>query len=86
VAQVCKQVIKELGDYLDGLLDAAAQLTCERHFECCSPCRMLRDTTRRTLQLYRSMPVHPIPADVAARLTQALDRRGINFGKGGIHD
>ena len=75
VPPACEEVLRQLGDYLDGALDATAEAKFREHLQRCYPCRTLRDTVRKTLQLYRSMPACPVPPEVASRLMQALERQ-----------
>lgn len=71
----CRGVIYELSDYLDGELaqDAIAEL--EIHLARCQDCRLIVDTTRKTIEIYCRAEAAPLPEDVAARLHEALLRR-----------
>lgn len=62
----------ELSDYLDGELDAALVQDLERHLEHCDDCRIVVDTTRKTIELYCNSEPLPLPADVRQRLDRAL--------------
>lgn len=71
----CRGVIRELSDYLDGELDANARNELERHMEHCEDCRLVVDTTKKTIQIFcKSEPV-PLPEDVRERLHAALEKR-----------
>jgi len=71
----CKKFLQNLVDYLDGKLSTAAKAAEDRHAEDCAKCRILRDSTRQTVELYKRMDLYPVPSDVEARLLQAVDRR-----------
>lgn len=71
----CSQFVEDLGDYLDGKLTAFSQAQFYRHCAQCSECRILRDTTRKTLQCYKSIDLCSVPSDVQVRLMQALEKR-----------
>ena len=71
----CKKVILELTSYLDGVLDASVRIDLEQHLSTCSDCRVVVDTTRKTIQIFcKSEPV-PLPEDVRTRLHTALLER-----------
>ena len=71
----CKKVIIGLTNYLDGTLDAGVRLDLEQHLSQCKDCRLVVDTTRKTIQIFcKSEPV-PLPEDVRERLHTALLER-----------
>jgi len=71
----CRGVIRELSDYLDGELDASARAELERHLERCEDCRLVVDTTRKTVQIFCNSEPVPLPSDVRDRLHAALEKR-----------
>ena len=71
----CKKVIIELTNYLDGMLDSSVKQDLELHLSRCTDCRLVVDTTRKTIQIFcNSQPV-PLPEDVRTRLHSALLER-----------
>ena len=71
----CKKVIIELTSYLDGVLDAGVRLDLEEHLGRCTDCRLVVDTTRKTIQIFCNSEPVPLPEDVRSRLhTALLDR------------
>jgi anti-sigma factor RsiW len=71
----CKKVIIELTNYLDGVLDSSMRIDLEEHLARCTDCRVVVDTTRKTIQIFcKSEPV-PLPEDVRDRLHTALLER-----------
>jgi hypothetical protein len=64
----CKQFLEELGDDL-------ARADMERHVQKCSHCRVIWNTTRKTVQFYQGMPLCALPPDVESRLAAALEKR-----------
>jgi len=71
----CKKVILELTSYLDGALDSSVRLELEQHLSQCTDCRMVVDTTRKTIQIFCNSEPVPLPEDVRKRLhTALLDR------------
>ena len=69
----CQHLLGDLSDYLDG--EAAAEICSEieGHMAGCEDCRVVIDTLRKTIVLYRTMPQLDIPEDARQRLYAALD-------------
>jgi anti-sigma factor RsiW len=68
----CKKVIHELTSYLDGVLDSEMRADLELHLSRCSDCRVVVDTTRKTIQIFCNSEPVPLPDDVRKRLHSAL--------------
>jgi len=71
----CKKVVLELTSYLDGALDASVQLDLEQHLSHCKDCRLVVDTTRKTIQIFCGCEPVPLPDEVRERLHAALLER-----------
>jgi anti-sigma factor RsiW len=71
----CKRLITELCDFLDGGLDAETLHEVEVHIGRCHDCRLLVDTTRKTIEIFCNAEPVPLPAEVRERLHVALERR-----------
>jgi anti-sigma factor RsiW len=71
----CRGVIYELSDYLDGELTQDAIVEMEIHLARCKDCRLIVDTTRKTIEIYCRAEAMPLPVEVAARLHEALLKR-----------
>ncbi len=69
---VCKEVIRKLSDYLDGELEPNVAQELTRHLEHCDDCRIVVDTTRKTIEIYCKTEPVPLPDDVRERLNRAL--------------
>jgi anti-sigma factor RsiW len=71
----CRQVVDKISEYLDGGLDPEMVRELERHLEHCEDCRVVVDTTRKTVEIfYRTEPA-PLPNDVRERLSQMFAER-----------
>lgn len=68
----CKQVIRQLCEYLDGELEPALAQALESHLADCHDCRIVFDTTRKTIEIYCNAEPLPLPEAVRERLTRAL--------------
>lgn len=68
----CKDFLRELGDYLDDSTDPALRAELEKHINECPNCWVICDTTRKTIQIYKGMDLHPLPERVHQKLMDAL--------------
>ena len=71
----CQGLIREISAYLDGELTPELLGDIERHLERCKDCRLIVDTTRKTIEIYYSTQPLPLPDDVRERLHAALVKR-----------
>lgn len=71
----CSDLIKELSSYLNGESDRTLMSEVERHLAHCTDCRLVVDTTRKTIHLYCNSQPAPLPDDVRDRLHKALENR-----------
>lgn len=71
----CKGLIRELSNYIDGELDPTVKAALERHLEHCEDCRLVVDTTRKTVKILCNSEPVPLPTDVRVRLHAALRKR-----------
>jgi len=71
----CRSVVRELSNYLDGELGLEVMAEIERHLKHCDDCRLVVDTTKKTIQIFCNSAPLPLPNDVRERLHQALEKR-----------
>ena len=71
----CKKTILELSSYLDNELDITLRAEFEAHMGRCPDCRVIIDTTRQTIQVYRGCEPYPLPTGLHDRLQQAIRKR-----------
>ena len=70
----CQALLGSLSDYIDGELPPNLCAEIEKHLEGCDNCRVVLNTTKRTIDLVRVEPVQePIPDDVRERLFLRLN-------------
>lgn len=75
----CEALMSCLSEYIDGELEADVCAEIDRHLAVCEECRMLVDTSRKTIQLYRHhflQATVELPPDTRTRLWQALSDAG----------
>ena len=69
----CDALKERLSEYIDGELDSRLCDEIETHMSACENCRVLVDTMRKTILLFRQQSPAEIPSDVQARLYKVLD-------------
>ena len=81
ISTTCRALIAQLSGLLDGELDAALCDKIERHLAMCHSCRVVADTLRKTIALYRGTRV-AVPREVHAHLIQVLGLEEMQQPKG----
>jgi len=71
----CKTIVVELENYLDKELDPALRASIEEHLAKCKKCRLIVDTTKKTVEIYCNSEPAPLPQDTRRRLHEALAKR-----------
>jgi predicted anti-sigma-YlaC factor YlaD len=68
----CSDFLKELTDYLDGVIDTRTKAELEDHLQWCHNCYVVCNTTQRTIEIYRNHEVVELPDDLRTRLQTAI--------------
>ena len=68
----CREILEQLSDYIDGELEAVLCTQLEAHLAECPDCRVMVDTLRKTVILYRTQSPGELPVDVRERLYGVL--------------
>lgn len=68
----CEQLLEYLSDYIDQNLDEELAAAAQEHLATCTNCRVVLDTTRQTIFLYREQDKRTIPAARRQRLYHQL--------------
>jgi anti-sigma factor RsiW len=71
----CKGLLSELADYLDEMLDPALRAEIEEHLAKCKNCRVVVNTTKKTIEIFCNSEPVPLPVDTRERLHVALEKR-----------
>lgn len=69
----CEGLKNQLSAYIDGELDDALCLAIQEHLADCNKCRIVIDTLKKTVTLYRDAPHETVPPEMHARLVKVLD-------------
>ena len=81
IPTTCRTLIAQLSGFLDGELDAALCEKIERHLATCHSCRVVADTMRKTVALYRGSRI-AVPREVHTHLLWAVGREQVQRHKG----
>jgi anti-sigma factor (TIGR02949 family) len=68
----CDEILAALSEYLDGELDEQLCAEIERHMAACGNCRIMVDTLRKTILLYRTYGHEELPEGARERLYAIL--------------
>jgi len=68
----CNQLVQYLSDYIDQNLEEELVEAAQEHLATCQNCRVVLDTTQKTIFLYREQGKRTIPADRRQRLFDQL--------------
>lgn len=69
----CGELLANLSSYIDGELSPELCSEIQHHLDGCVNCRVVYDTTTRTIYLYQHNPAEPqLPAGVKERLYSKL--------------
>lgn len=71
----CKTLVVELEDYLDESLDPELRTTIEVHLAKCKNCKLIVDTTKKTIQIFCNSEPAPLSEDTRHRLHDALIKK-----------
>ncbi len=71
----CQELLKALSEYVEGGVDPAICKELEKHLGDCNPCRVVVDTLKKTISLYKNDEVYELPADFKQRLHKALQEK-----------
>ena len=70
----CHHLLDSLSDFIDDSLSEDLCAEIKHHMSDCEDCRVVVDTLRKTVYLYRSSAPSPeVPMDVRQRLFHRLD-------------
>ena len=71
----CHDLLDWLNDYVGGGIDPAICKEFEQHLAGCNLCRVVVDTVRKTITLYREAQPYELPPEFRERLRVPLRRK-----------
>lgn len=71
----CTEFLAKLTDYFDGQLDPELLDEVKQHLGACHHCEVIVNTTRMTIDVYRSHEHYDFPEELSTRLCSAVMER-----------
>jgi hypothetical protein len=68
----CTEFISLLDDLLDDTVTTAMRADLQEHLRGCEHCEVTLNTTRKTIEIYRSHEIYDLPNDLRERLHAAI--------------
>lgn len=68
----CTEFIAQLDDMLEGRISPSVKAELEEHLRGCEHCVITMNTTRKTIEIYRSHELYELPDSLRNRLQQAI--------------
>jgi anti-sigma factor RsiW len=71
----CKEFLTHLDDLIDGSVNPEMRAELQTHLGRCGHCEVILNTTRKTIEIYRSHEIYDLPSGLRDRLhTAIMDR------------
>ncbi len=71
----CTEFLALLDELIDDTISAETRAQLQDHLKGCEHCEVTLNTTRKTIEIYRSHEVYELPASVRERLHAAIVAR-----------
>lgn len=68
----CTEFLAQLDDMLDQDVAIPLRADLQEHLRCCEHCEITLNTTRKTIQIYRSHELYELPENLRERLHTAI--------------
>lgn len=71
----CTEFLALLDDVIDDTVTEHMRADLQEHLRGCEHCEVTLNTTRKTIQIYRSHEIYELPPDLRERLHSAIMER-----------
>lgn len=71
----CTEFLALLDDLIDGSVPCETRTELEKHLRGCEHCEVTFNTTRKTIEIYRSHELYEMPSSLRERLHSAIMSR-----------
>jgi Putative zinc-finger len=68
----CSEFLAQLSDFLDNKVATGLRADLEGHLRDCEHCEITLNTTRKTIEIYRSHELYELPNALRKRLQEAI--------------
>ena len=72
----CKDLLEELGDYLDDEVSANLRRELEEHLADCRPCKVVADSARQTVKIVTECRSFDLPPKFSAKIMARIRAGG----------
>ena len=71
----CTEFLAQLDDLIDETVTAKMRADLQEHLRGCEHCEVTLNTTRKTIEIYRSHEIYDLPSGLRERLHAAIMER-----------
>jgi hypothetical protein len=71
----CSEFLARLDDLIDDSVTPEMRAELQTHLSRCGHCEVILNTTRKTIEIYRSHEIYDLPAGLSERLHAAIMAR-----------
>ena len=71
----CTEFLAQLDDLIDDAVTAKMRADLQEHLHGCEHCEVTLNTTRKTIEIYRSHEIYELPTGLRDRLHKAIMER-----------
>ena len=71
----CTEFLAQLDDLIDDAVTSKMRADLQEHLRGCEHCEVTLNTTRKTIEIYRSHEIYDLPAGLRERLHTAIMAR-----------
>ncbi len=71
----CTEFLAQLDDLIDDAVTSQMRADLQEHLRGCDHCEVTLNTTRKTIEIYRSHEIYDLPSDLRERLHMAIMER-----------
>ena len=71
----CTEFLAQLDDLIDNEVTEKMRTDLQEHLRGCEHCEVTLNTTRKTIEIYRSHEIYELPNDLRSRLHAAIMAR-----------
>ena len=71
----CKEFLAHLDDLIDDTVTPEMRAELQTHLGHCGHCEVILNTTKKTIEIYRSHEIYDLPAGLQERLHAAIMSR-----------
>jgi len=71
----CKDLVEQLGDYLENEMPADLRASLEHHLSHCRTCQVILDSTRKTIRIITESGSFEVPGELSERMITKIMKK-----------